>query len=75
MLLQYAGSTDLICFAKDCSGCGKSYTYYDSSKSSTYQYIDCGDQSDYLCSNQCSQGFGDCEFNDQYDPLPRKSQR
>jgi len=59
------GSTDLIAFAADCSGCGKRYAYYDSSKSSTAGYVDCG-MTDYTCTNECSQGMGNCNFDNQY---------
>ena len=62
-----AGSTDLIAFAADCSGCGKRYAYYDSSKSSTAGYVDCG-ITDYTCTNECSQGMGNCNFDNQYVP-------
>lgn len=63
-----AGSTDLIAFAADCSGCGKRYAYYDSSKSSTAGYVDCG-MTDYTCTNECSQGMGNCNFDNQCVPF------
>jgi len=59
------GSTDLIAYSAGCSGCGKKSAYYDPSKSSTSSYVDCG-ITDYTCTNQCSQGMGNCNFDDQY---------
>jgi hypothetical protein len=63
--LSISGSTDMIVYSKDCSGCGKDNLKHNPYASSTYNSIDCG-MTDYLCSNQCSQGFGDCDWEDEY---------
>ena len=65
------GSTDLIAFSSGCSGCGTNYAYYDQSKSSTSGYVDCG-MTDYVCTNQCSEGMGNCNFDNQLNPSSSK---
>jgi len=59
------GSTDLICFAEGCDGCGTNYLAYDQSKSSTSNEITC-DQTDYVCSNQCQDSLSNCQFLNEY---------
>jgi hypothetical protein len=59
------GSTDLICFAKGCTGCGKNNGFYDEFKSSTASEIDC-DDTDYNCANQCQDSLSQCQFLNQY---------
>jgi len=59
------GSTDLIVYSKQCTGCNATATY-DYTASSTADSIDCMDGA-YICNQQdCENGPGTCNWEDDY---------